>query len=321
MFFSLFKGLKSAEIVYHAPESASLKPHNNFALVLHCRVNGNRLHEVRWFKNSQQIEASPSIDIDNDMHRLIIKHPTTNDDGNYNCMARNRVGSVYSDSYRVEIHTSPTSAQNSNYFHSTRLYCSHKTAHANAKPKILLCRHKRSDVRLHRKRAAAEELNQQPDAHQKSMRKRLSVSENDSITINCDLRHSDRKVGQFVWKKDGKLFRQSNVNDLSGDLANMNPISENSLLRDDGRVSMNSKNGSLTIANTIPSDAGIYECLIFKSGDSIFSMQTTELSIIEKLKFSPLPTSKGLEIGKLGKVHCKVQGTPIPQVHWQKVCF
>lgn len=47
----------------------------------------------------------------------------------------------------------------------------------------------------------------------------------------------------------------------------------------------------------------------------------TELNIIEKLKFTPPPTSKGLEIGGIGKIHCKVQGTPTPQIHWTLVRF
>lgn len=44
-----------------------------------------------------------------------------------------------------------------------------------------------------------------------------------------------------------------------------------------------------------------------------------ELKIIEQLKFVPQPTSKHLELGQIGKVHCKVQGTPTPQVKWIKV--
>lgn len=307
----------------------SLKLHDESSVVLQCRINGNRLHEVRWYKNSQQLESSSSINIDNELHQLIIRHPTTNDNGDYNCMARNTIGSVFSDMYRVEIHMNVANIPNSNYFHAKKLYCSHKNTHTTAKLKILLCRHKRSSSystigvngRYHRKRAAIEEPNQQPDALQKPIRKRVSIAENRSVTINCDLKHLDRKSGQFIvkWKKDGKLFRQSNLNDLSSDSAHLNPM-ENLLLRDDGRILMNPKNGSLQIASTIPSDAGTYECSILKNGDTVFSMQTTDLSIIEKLKFSPLPTSKGLEMGTVGKVHCKVQGTPTPQILWKKVC-
>lgn len=40
--------------------------------------------------------------------------------------------------------------------------------------------------------------------------------------------------------------------------------------------------------------------------------------ILEKLKFSPPPVSKKLELGSSAKIHCKAQGTPPPIVHWQK---
>lgn len=49
------------------------------------------------------------------------------------------------------------------------------------------------------------------------------------------------------------------------------------------------------------------------------SVQVSELNVIEKLKFAPPPTSKGLEISSVGKIHCKVQGTPTPQIQWTKV--
>lgn len=63
-----------------------------------------------------------------------------------------------------------------------------------------------------------------------------------------------------------------------------------------------------------------FQCSILRNGNPVQSVQITELNIIENLKFAPYPTSnKGLEIGSVGKIHCKVQGTPTPQIQWTKV--
>lgn len=71
----------------------------------------------------------------------------------------------------------------------------------------------------------------------------------------------------------------------------------------------------------ISSDHGIYECNTFHENDSPISSRKTNLTVIEQLKFVPQPTSKNLEMGTVGKVHCKVQGSPTPQVKWTKVCL
>lgn len=60
-----------------------------------------------------------------------------------------------------------------------------------------------------------------------------------------------------------------------------------------------------------------FQCAILQNAGQ--NVQVTEVNVIEKLKFVPPPTSKGLEIGSPGKIHCKVQGTPTPQIQWTKV--
>lgn len=85
------------------------------------------------------------------------------------------------------------------------------------------------------------------------------------------------------------------------------------------RISINRKNGSLSFVAVVSSDHGIYECNTFHENDSPISSRKTNLTVIETLKFAPPPTSKNLELGTLGKVHCKVQGSPTPQVKWTKV--
>lgn len=187
---------------------------------------------------------------------------------------------------------------------------------------VLLCR-RNKNRRSHRKRSASDESIQHPEALQRPVRKRANIAEDDSAVLNCDFKHLDRHSPEIgiQWRKDGKLIRQSILNDPNDDAASMN-LMENPLFRVDGRISMHSQNGSLIISSTIPSDGGVYECSVFKGIDYILSVQTTELNIIEKLKFSPPPpSSKGLEMGSIGKIHCKVQGTPTPQIRWTKVFF
>lgn len=87
------------------------------------------------------------------------------------------------------------------------------------------------------------------------------------------------------------------------------------------RISINRINGSLTFSALVSSDHGIYECSTFQANDTPITSRKIILTVIETLKFVPQPTSKNLELGTLGKVHCKVQGSPTPQVKWSKVIF
>lgn len=40
--------------------------------------------------------------------------------------------------------------------------------------------------------------------------------------------------------------------------------------------------------------------------------------IVEILKFAPAPVNKKLELGSTAKIHCKAQGTPPPNIRWEK---
>lgn len=250
--------------------------------------------------------------IEIDAHRLTIHHPIKSDSGIYKCIARNRIGSIQSRPFKVEF--LPTDV---NHMQRAVVVCARLERYLADDSTALMCRYRKNAYRSQTKRSA----NDEPEALQKPARKRLNVDEARGATLICDMRHIDRDEQLIVrWKKDGKLIRQASLNGMStSDSININPM-ENPLLRDDGRLSVNSKNGSLIITSTIPSDTGFYECSISQNGNGISSVNTVELTIIEKLKFSPEPTSsKGLEMGSIGKIHCKVQGTPTPQVQWTKV--
>lgn len=179
---------------------------------------------------------------------LVIHHPTESDTGYYKCEARNKIGTIVSEPYRVEIQANPH-----NSYHNG-VYCESRTT-ADHIENTLLCRFKRNG-RMHRKRSASENGSQSSS----SKRKKINVAEDNPATLNCDVNRLDRKSNQISvqWKKDGKVIRQSALNEQTNDMSYANPM-ENPMFRDDGRIVMNSKNGSITINSTIPSDAGIYE--------------------------------------------------------------
>lgn len=161
---------------------------------------------------------------------------------------------MVSEPYRVEVEVHPNAHNAIHYAVICERMMKRTTKNIE---EVLLCSYRRT-IRYHRKRSASEEGGSQPP--QTSKRKTIKVSENDSATINCNVNRLDRDGNQVTvrWKKDGKVIRQSILNKQNEDTLNANPI-ETPLFRDDGRINMDSKNGSITILSTIPSDAGIYE--------------------------------------------------------------
>lgn len=217
------------------------------SLTLKCRIDGNLLDGVQWLKDDSPLSSVGS---------LIIRHPTQNDNGYYKCVARNRFGAIESHPLHIEIHSN-----NHNLYHSTWM-CELKTGDDNHMEKLLLCHFKRNG-RLHRKRSASDGGSQ---LFQTSKRKKITVAEDNSATINCDVTRLGGKAKEVAvrWKKDGKLIRQSMLNEANSDMSTPNPM-ENPLFRDDGRINMDSKNGSITITSAIPSDSGIYEVFFLLS--------------------------------------------------------
>lgn len=298
--------------------SSSKKHRSN--IVLACNVNGNHIQQIRWFKND--IELQPLIDrVEFEAHKLILKNPDRDTDGSYRCSARNQIGSIRSDLYRLEVDNDITDEDVNRRHNSFK--CAHHphkkvnsdvVDHSKKVSTTLLCRGKRSGSIAKRNTG---EL--QPDTLKQGVRRQLSVHENRQAMLNCDLKHVDKNGDNVLvkWKRDGKLIRQVKLNGPASDLADTN-IMENPMLRDE-HISLNNKNGSLVITATVPADAGVYDCFVYKNSDSPIAMQSTELTIIEELRFSPKPTSKQLEMESVGKLHCKVQGTPTPQVRWIKV--
>lgn len=147
----------------------------------------------------------------------------------------------------------------------------------------------------------------------------VTSKENKHVELTCEFEmpdgYRDKNVVLY-WQKDGKNFRQIN---LGASEPNTAEVYVESVIREDSRVIINADNGSLLLRPVIASDAGEYQCKIEIKGFESIASDPARLSVIEVLKFAPAPTSKNLELGSVGKVHCKAQGTPSPQITWIRV--
>ena len=66
-------------------------------LKLECRVNGEPLPELTWFKDGEKVEPSDRIQIEafpDGTARLFIPSSTLDDDGIYRCVAKNPSGTA-----------------------------------------------------------------------------------------------------------------------------------------------------------------------------------------------------------------------------------
>ncbi|XP_075214156.1 inactive tyrosine-protein kinase 7-like [Lycorma delicatula] len=95
-------------------------------------------------------------------------------------------------------------------------------------------------------------------------------------------------------------------------------LKDNASYRQDSRLSVDQNTGTLTISNTQVSDKGDYSCLINTTGYNPVVSKPATLFIKEKLKFSPRPVDKKLELGSVKKVYCKAQGSTPPVIKWIK---
>ncbi|KAL7736024.1 hypothetical protein ACLKA6_003763 [Drosophila palustris] len=147
----------------------------------------------------------------------------------------------------------------------------------------------------------------------------VTAKEQSSLALPCvyqvDAVHLRSKSVTLRWRKDNKTLRQVELGLLGS--TTREPQLE-SMVREDARLTLNRETGSLRFASVLASDAGQYQCELLIEGRSVISSNTGTLEVIEQLKFMPQPTSKNLELGSVSKVHCKAQGTPLPQVKWMR---
>ncbi|XP_012264737.2 inactive tyrosine-protein kinase 7-like [Athalia rosae] len=127
----------------------------------------------------------------------------------------------------------------------------------------------------------------------------LTVTEGSPGSLSCSYVGVEAPVTHVRWLKDGEPLRESGgpsrhrVTDIRG-------------------------NVTLSLKSVELSDKGSYKCEISTKGFPPIFSEHAELVVKEKLKFSPPPVNKRLELGSTAKVYCKAQGATHPTVKWVK---
>ncbi|XP_055382342.1 tyrosine-protein kinase-like otk [Condylostylus longicornis] len=288
-------------VIWLKSASVQLLSTHKDEIILKCHVDGSGELEYEWFRNSEKLQDVHNIHFDR--NRIIIRSPTLYDNGQYRCVATNSAGRVMSKKgYLLKwplLSSQPCSNSNGSGTNKN------KSNKSDQKQKFYLCRGKRDK---------SQKLNEITITQQP---KKTVAKETEHVELHCKYNLPTKyKNNQIVlkWRKDGKIFRQV---DLSAASATTSEPNMELIHREDNRVLVNRQNGSLIFNTVIPTDDGIYNCQIFVEGHEPITSEKAELSIIEVLKFTPQPsTSKNLELGTVGKIHCKAQGTPTPQIRW-----
>uniref|UniRef100_A0A1I8M490 Tyrosine-protein kinase-like otk n=1 Tax=Musca domestica TaxID=7370 RepID=A0A1I8M490_MUSDO len=290
-------------------------------VILKCHVeasSGDGLLEIEWFRNSEKLSSIKNIELIE--NRLVIRNPTGQDTGLYRCIASNAAGRVMSRKGYILKWSSVKESTNC----LPRLKKNYVIP--DGMKDMFLCRGKRGGDSAH---GAEDKLPFPVDVQiTQQPQKRATVKENEATELYCQYSIPEKylKIADAVnevllrWRKDGKIIRQIEANGATSSMsqrsldANKDPM----LRGEDTRVSIAKDNGSLVFSSVVASDAGQYVCQVVVEGYRSVTSEPGELQVIEQLKFMPQPTSKNLELGSVGKVHCKAQGTPTPQVKWLK---
>lgn len=307
-FFSI-SGIQSASV-----QLLSNRLHE--VVILKCHVeasSGDGLLEIEWFRNSEKLSSLKNIELQE--NRLLIHKPTALDSGLYRCIASNAAGKVISRKGYILKWSQPKSQQ----------YDSSRNCIPRLKKNYIISESMKHTFLCRGKRGGDDNLKLPPAdvVITKGPAKLLQVRENEPAELNCAFSNKQPQPTDVIlrWHKDGKIFRQIDVaaNDNGNNAERLVESNKDPMLREDARVSIAKDNGSLIFTSVIASDAGKYVCQIVIEGYRPTTSEPGELQVIEQLKFMPQPTSKNLELGSVGKVHCKAQGTPAPQVKWLKV--
>ncbi|XP_030554097.1 tyrosine-protein kinase-like otk [Drosophila novamexicana] len=301
-------------VIYLDSASVQLLGSNRNELLLKCHVEGasgdEPLH-IEWYRDSAKLSTWQNVELQ--QHRLLVRQPSDADDGLYRCIASNAAARVMSKQGYVYRHQSSALGVAKCL---PRLKKNQKLPESWGK-QIFLCRGKRGGSGG---MDQAMSLPPSPEGLRivQGPNAKLIIKEGDSAALSClyelPAELQNQRV-QLRWRKDGKILRHVELGEtLIPGLAL--DYGKDTLLREDGRLVLHKQNGTMSFNSIIASDAGQYMCQIQLEGHAAVNSSPGTLEVIEQLKFMPQPTSKNLELGSLGKLHCKAQGTPTPQVQW-----
>ncbi|XP_044576463.1 inactive tyrosine-protein kinase 7-like [Cotesia glomerata] len=127
----------------------------------------------------------------------------------------------------------------------------------------------------------------------------LSVMEGDPATLMCSYTGMEAPVTHAQWVKDGEPLKETGG---------------------PSRHRVTDRHGNVTLhyRSTSLADKGSYACEIHTKGFPALRSKPATLNVKEKLKFSPPPVDKKLELNSTTKVYCKAQGATNPTVRWIK---
>lgn len=127
----------------------------------------------------------------------------------------------------------------------------------------------------------------------------LSVMEGDPATLMCSYTGMEAPVTHAQWVKDGEPLKETGG---------------------PSRHRVTDRHGNVTLhyRSTSLADKGNYACEIHTKGFPAIRSKPATLNVKEKLKFSPPPVDKKLELNSTTKVYCKAQGATNPTVRWIK---
>ncbi|XP_063708457.1 tyrosine-protein kinase-like otk [Culicoides brevitarsis] len=286
------------DVIWLAPPVVQLisadKHLNNY--VLKCHVEGHGDIVISWFKDEEILERSGHIDWQK--RHLFIRDATPMENGVYACAATNEAGSIVSTkNYKLKLKDVKQKKHILEH-----LLAHHKLFECSpSNPK--LCRGKRDEA--HKPATNIEFLRHPHDVVGK---------EGEHTVLNCLFKVTDgsENTQTVKWRKDGSVIRHAA---MRGGNVEAN-IPDNIYAKEHARIQINKENASLVISSLLPNDAGLYECLVLNEDGSEAVSKAGHLKVIARLKFSPKPTAKTLELNSIGKVHCKAQGTPSPTIRW-----
>ncbi|XP_017839237.1 tyrosine-protein kinase-like otk [Drosophila busckii] len=301
-------------VIFLDTANVQLLSSNRNELLLKCHVegaSGDEPLQIEWYRDSSKLSSWQNVQLQ--QHRLLVRQPSTLDDGLYRCIASNAAARVMSKQGYVYQHelNQMTAAK----CVPRLLKKKNQKLPENWSKQIFLCRGKRGGNTAEAAAAppAGLRIVQGPSA-------KLVIKEGDAAALSClyelPLELQNQRV-QLRWRKDGKVLRHVEL--AAAPLHSASSFTDNAkeaLLREDARLLLHKQNGTLSFNNIIASDAGQYMCQLQLEGHAAVNSPPGMLEVIEQLKFMPQPTSKNLELGALGKLHCKAQGTPTPQVQW-----